>query len=272
MSGLVRILLIGLALYGAWAVLLFFGQRAMLYPGARQRAVPAVPPRIPGVEPLRIPTAAGPVEAWFLPPPADTPRPAPAVVFLHGNGEVIDDWPALASGLAGRGVGVLLVEYPGYGRSAGRPSQGAITEVATAAYDSLAARADVDPHRIVAYGRSLGGGVAAQLAARRPVAALVLVSTFTSVRDFARDYLLPGWLVRDPYDTATVLVDFPGPVLVVHGRLDAMIPYRHGEELARIAPGARLVSYDSAHNDCPPDFEAHWDDVIALLTALRPAE
>jgi fermentation-respiration switch protein FrsA (DUF1100 family) len=125
----------------------------------------------------------------------------------------------------------------------------------------------VDAERVIAYGRSLGGGAAAQLAARRPVAGLVLVSSFSSVRDFARRYLVPPGLVRDPFDTVRVLRDFEGPVLIFHGRRDATIPYRHAEALARAAPGARLVSYDCAHNDCPPDFEAHWDDVVALLAA-----
>ena len=112
--------------------------------------------------------------------------------------------------------------------------------------------------------------MAAQLAARRPVAALVLVSSFTSVRDFARTYLAPSFIVRDPFDTLPVLADFAGPVLVVHGRHDTTVPYRNGVALAGASPGARLVTHDVAHNDCPPDLEAHWDEVAALVPPQLP--
>jgi len=269
MSGLARIVLGVLALYGAWVALIFFGQRAVLYPGATQRVAPAHPPRVAGLESIAVRTAAGPVDAWLLPAAASAQRPTPALIFLHGNAELIDDLPGQVTGLTARGISVLLVEYPGFGRSAGRPSQASITEAVVAAYDSLVAREEVDPERVIAYGRSLGGAAAAQLAARRPVAALVTVSAFTSVRDYARGYLVPPGIVRDPFDTREILRDFAGPVLIVHGRRDTTIPYWHAEELARIAPQARLVAYDCAHNDCPPDFEAHWDDVAALVEPRR---
>jgi pimeloyl-ACP methyl ester carboxylesterase len=265
MGTLVRILVVVLVVYLGWAGLLWFGQRSVLYPGATRRTAPAGPPPMEGLERLWLDTSVGKVEAWRLAPAGDSPGPKPAVVYFHGNGELIDDWPRMTGGLRERGFHVLLVEYPGYGRSEGKPGQGPITEAALAAWDSLVARDDVDPRRIVAYGRSLGGGAACRLAAERPVAALALTSAFTSVRDFARGYLLPGFLVKDPFDNVAVVREFDGPVLVTHGRLDATIPHRHGRRLAAAAKHGRLVSLDCAHNDCPPDFEAHWDDVAGLV-------
>src|SRR5690606_14605281 len=98
------------------------------------------------------------------------------------------------------GLAVLLVEYPGYGRSGGSPSEASITRAALAAYDRLVARADIDPARIVLHGRSLGGGVVAVLSDARAAAALVLESSFTGVTAFASGMLLPPLLVRDPFD------------------------------------------------------------------------
>jgi fermentation-respiration switch protein FrsA (DUF1100 family) len=121
----------------------------------------------------------------------------------------------------------------------------------TAAYDYLAARPDVDPGRIVAYGRSVGGGAAGSLVRQRSVAALVLESSFTSVRRLARRHLLFGPLVRDPFDTLGAVGNFDGPVLVIHGRDDRLIPPAHGRTLAERAPRGELVWLDCGHNDCP---------------------
>ena len=266
MSGVPRILLLVVVTYAAWCVIVFLAQRWLQYPGV-SLVPPARPPDIPGLETLEIPTSFGRVEAWYLPASPPPSGPGPALVHFHGNNELIDDWARLVGGLNRRGVAVLLVEFPGYRRSDGKPSQGSITETALAAYDLLASRSEVDGDRIISYGRSLGGGAACQLARHRPVAALALTSTFTSVRHFSRHYLVPGFLTRDPFDNRAVVSSFAGPVLITHGRQDVTIPFSHGVALADASPRARLVAHEATHNDCPPDFEAHWDDVVGLLGA-----
>jgi pimeloyl-ACP methyl ester carboxylesterase len=193
------------------------------------------------------------VEGWLL--PASATGPAPLVVYTHGNGELIDFWAEEFAPLRAAGLHVLLVEYPRYGRSTGRPSETSITGTLLAAYDRVARDPRVDATRIVGYGRSLGGGAIAQLAARRPIAALILESTFTSLADIVRGFGIPDWLMLNRFDTAAVLAKFTGPVLVLHGRHDVNIPVAHAQGLQRVYPRATLQLLECGHNDCPRQWE-----------------
>lgn len=234
-------------LVGYWS-LLFLSQRSLLFP-----APPAAgaPPRPADAEPVWLATAAGPVEAWLLPSTIPSAAPQALLLFAHGNGELIDFWPAAFDEPRSWGVGVLLVEYPGYGRSAGQASQATITQAMLAAYDWARARPQVDPGRIVAYGRSVGGGAACQLAARRRLAALILESTFTSAASFARGFGAPAFLVRDSFDNLAVVREYGGPLLLLHGSRDDIIPPDHGRALAAAARQAELHLLPCGHNDCP---------------------
>ncbi|OGG51899.1 MAG: hypothetical protein A3F84_02795 [Candidatus Handelsmanbacteria bacterium RIFCSPLOWO2_12_FULL_64_10] len=261
----VHILLWGLLIYLAWCGLLFLLQRQLLFPGVRISAPSSAADYFPGLERVWLNTSYGKVEAWFLPPLSQGTGNAPAVIFAHGNGELIDFWPEQFEGLRHLGMGALLVEYPGYGRSEGTPSQQTVTEAFVVAYDTLVARQGVDPSRIVLLGRSLGGGAVCALAAKRPAAALILLSTFTSVRPLAWKFLVPGLLVRDPFDNLAVVRAFTGPVLVAHGTRDGLIPYQHGVALSQAAQRGRLLTYDAGHNSCPPDWGAFWREVEGFL-------
>jgi fermentation-respiration switch protein FrsA (DUF1100 family) len=212
---------------------------------------------------LSIPGAR--VEAWYLPPTKTTGERAPLLIYFHGNGELIDYWATEFAEPRSFGFGALLVEYPGYGRSSGSPSQASITATALAAYDWATAQPFVDPTRIVAYGRSLGGGAATLLASQRAIAALVLESTFTSVRSFAHRFLAPEFAVRDPFDSLSLLRAYSGPVLVLHGDRDEIVPPRHAEDLARAARGSNLRYLPCGHNDCPRP----WSIVLDFLVTSR---
>jgi fermentation-respiration switch protein FrsA (DUF1100 family) len=255
---MLRLLTLGLALLLclalAYGVLACAMQRSVLFP-APPAGGPDMLARIPGAERLWLETPDARAEAWFLPALPASARsggagPAPLVIFAHGNGELIDDWALAFEPLRRWGAGVLLVEYPGYGRSMGAPSQRSIAASMTRAYDLMLTRQDVDPKRIVAYGRSLGGGAACALARERSVAALVLESTFTSVRPLARDFWVPGFLVRDPFDNLDALRAYPGPVLIVHGEHDEIIPVAHASQLHAAAARSRLALEPCGHNDC----------------------
>lgn len=259
----VQIVLGGLLLYLAYCCLLFLLQRQMVFPRDQTREALGAP-QSPGLEVIWLDMPFGKVEAWFLPSKSKGEL-APAVIFAHGNVELIDLWPDELQGFTRLGMGVLLVEYPGYGRSEGSPSQKTITETFVTAYDTLVSREDVDPSQIVLCGRSLGGGAVCALAARRPSAALILMSTFTSIRALAARRLAPGFLVLDPFDNLSVVSSYAGPVLLIHGKGDGLIPYTHGEALNRAARQGRLITYESGHNTTPPSWDVFWRDVEAFL-------
>lgn len=255
--------------YFAYCGLLFLMQRQIMFPRSLIPTPPPAAQKIPGLEKIWLDTGFGKVETWFVPPAAAAAsHPAPAVIFAHGNGELIDFWPDDLKTFTQFGLGLLLVEYPGYGRSDGKPSQESITETFIAAYDMLAARKDVDASGIVLFGRSLGGGAVCALAANRTSKALILMSTFTSVRSFAIRYLIPKFFVRDPFDNLAVVRNYKGPILILHGQQDTVIPYSHGIKLHKAAPNSNFVSYDAGHNDCPPDWRIFWKDIESFLMEI----
>ena len=147
------------------------------------------------------------------------------------------------------------MEYPGYGRSTGSPSEENVTATFLAAYDWASHEYRVDPARIIGYGRSLGGGAVAQLADRRPLAALVLESTFTSIGALVRAKDIPAWLIVNEFDTGAVLAKYSGPVLILHGTHDDMFPVALAHALHKASPRSELHLQDCGHNDCPSQWE-----------------
>jgi fermentation-respiration switch protein FrsA (DUF1100 family) len=260
-TGLVAVVAIVLAI----GALVYLVQRSVLFPAPPSASVF----RAGSVEIVRLPHAGGHVEGLFLPATADTGTAAdgrrPLLVFFHGNGELADYWVTEFDTPRAWGWSVLLVEYPGYGRSAGSPSEGSITETSRAAHGWAQADERVDATRIVAYGRSVGGGPAARLAADATLPALILESSFTSVRPLAARMGVPGFLVRDPFDNLAALRGFRGRVLVIHGRDDTLIPVSHGRQLAAAVPGAELHELPCGHNDCPRP----WEIIERFLRAVR---
>ena len=232
---------------GLYVTALFVFQRSLLFP---RPSLASAPPRPADARQVWVPTSAGRVEAWYFRPFRAPETPAPVILFFHGNGEVIDFLPGEFVEARRSGFGVLLVEFPGYGRSAGSPSEAAISEAALAAHDWALSERTIDPARIVAHGRSLGGAAAAILAVKRSTAALVLESTFVSIRSFAHLFYVPEFLVRDPFDTLSSLPSYRGPVLVLHGTRDEVVPPQHAQMLAAAAPRSELRFLACGHNDC----------------------
>ncbi|MEX2465665.1 MAG: alpha/beta hydrolase, partial [Gemmatimonadota bacterium] len=107
------------------------------------------------------------------------------------------------------------------------------------------------PARVVSMGRSLGGGAAADLALARPVAALVLLSSFSSASDVAwRSFRVPPFVVRDRFDNRSAVGRFDGPVLLMHGTRDDVLSFRNAERIAEGREGLDVVPLACAHNDC----------------------
>ncbi len=261
-----KIIAIIAGIYATYCGGVYVMQRQVLFP-VSQISRPETRPPIPVPhEVIWLDMPFGRVEAWYLlPPDNDGKTPAPLAILAHGNGDLIDTCLPEAMGFIRLGMGALLVEYPGYGRSEGNPSQETIKQTFVAAYDRIITRPAVDPGRMVFYGRSLGGGAAGQLAEERPSAAMILVSTFTGVKSFAHRFFAPGFLVRDRFDNLSIVKDYREPILIFHGRRDETVPYAHGVKLSEAAPNAQLISYDCGHNDMPPDAEAFWGEIRRFL-------
>jgi len=245
-----------LVVAAAYLALLFMVQRSILFPMPPE--VPAGPP--PGTEDVRVKHDGGEAYGIYL-APIDATGPAPLLMFMHGNGELADYWTEEFDTARRWGVGVLLVEYPGYGRATGSPSEKSITESVIALYDWAAKEPRIDAKQIVAYGRSLGGAAAVRLAINRPVAAMILESTFTSVADFAARFGAPGAMIRDRFDNRRSLSTYRGPLLILHGRQDTIVPFAHGKELATLVPGAQFIELPCGHNDCPRE----WQSIAKFL-------
>jgi fermentation-respiration switch protein FrsA (DUF1100 family) len=245
------------ALIALYWLLLFLFQRSLLFPRAFVGSALARPT---DAQQVWLETPDGRIEAWFLPPLTPTAAPAPLILYAHGNGELIDFWPEAFAPARHAGLAVLLVEYPGYGRSTGSPSETSITHTMLAAYDWAKSNPRVNPERIVGYGRSLGGGAVCRLLGERAFAALILESTFTSVRTFAHRFAAPGWLVRDPFDSLAALARYHGPVLVLHGDRDEVIPLEQGRALAD-ATHAEFRLMHGGHNDCVQP----WSEILDFL-------
>ena len=95
------------------------------------------------------------------------------------------------------------------------------------------------------------------------------MSTFTSIRAFTRRYLAPPFLVLDPFDNLTTVRNYPGPILILHGSKDDLIPYKHGKMLHQAARNSKLITYTAGHNDFPPDWERFWKDVETFLREIK---
>lgn len=249
MSPALRIAFGLLGLYLVYCGLLFVFQRQMIFPRQMAITLADFPQKFQGLERIWLQLPGMRVEAWFL--PARAAGPAPAVILAHGNAETIDFLPEEFQHFTTRKVALMMVEFPGYGRSQGTPSQQAITETMEKAYDLLAARPEVDADRIILMGRSLGAGAACQLAGRRPSHAMILISPFISLTTFAPRYLVPPFLVKDPFDNLAVVRLYRPPLLIFHGTRDDVIPFRHGQTLAEAAADGRLVAFENGHNDLP---------------------
>lgn len=170
------------------------------------------------------------IEAWYVP----APEARGVVLLTHGNAGNITHWVDYAVLFHRLGYATLMLEYRGYGRSKGKPSEKGTYADARAAWRYLRTERDYPARRIVLVGESLGGAVAARLAAEAQVGALVLASAFTSVPDLAAEtypWIPARQLARYHYDTLTALASVSCPVLIAHSRQDELVRFHHGERL-----------------------------------------
>ncbi len=259
----VRISRVCLFVYVGLVGMLYLFQTRLIFPGSMTQGNPdsKVEPR-PGTELITLDTAGGDkVVALFGPALTDAGNPhpdassQPTMLYFYGNGtnlldvdsEVFDHFRKL-------GVNLLVPDYAGYGMSGGSPGEQPCYETAEACYQHLLQRKDVDPKKLVVAGRSLGGAVAIDLAAKHDVAGLAAFSTFTRMSEMARrryPFIPHSLLLRHRFESIDKIGKVTCPILLGHGSADSFIPADMTTTLAAAAktPVTTFMVKGADHND-----------------------
>jgi pimeloyl-ACP methyl ester carboxylesterase len=264
---LIRLLALGLVLF---IVLRWFEHSQVYHPSRTLRATGAELGR--PFQDVVFPAADGKqLNGWFFPCDTNSARRQWAVLICHGNAGNIGDRLEMCRLWLGLGVNVFVFDYRGFGRSEGRPGEEGTYLDAQAASRWLVGKGFSANH-IIAFGESLGGGVASGLAVREPLGGLILQSTFTSTTDLGAElfpWLPVRWLSSIKYDTRRKLPGLKLPVMVMHSRTDDLIPFHHGEQNFATANEPKLfVELKGGHNyalDDPAPFVAGCEKFLKLL-------
>jgi fermentation-respiration switch protein FrsA (DUF1100 family) len=189
------------------------------------------------------------IHGFFLPSPGANR----SLLFLHGNAGNASHRLPNAADLAALGADVLLLDYRGYGLSEGRPDEKGVYADARAGLEHLQIGRAFPLGRIVVFGRSLGGAVAVDLAADRPLAGLILESTFTSIAEMARAAVgIPlGGLIGRRFPADEKIARVRCPILFFHGSRDRIVPFELGRRLFEAAPEPKAFETiaGAGHND-----------------------
>lgn len=235
--------------YAAILLLMYAMQDRLVYFPMRELAAT---PRAIGLdyEDVRLVAEDGVrLHGWFVPALAARAT----VLHFHGNAGNISHRLERLALFRKLGLNVFLIDYRGYGQSEGRPSEQGTYRDARAAWGYLTAARGLAPATVVLHGESLGGAVAAWLAARTSPGALIVESNFTSAANLGAEvypWLPVRWLARYRYPTIEYLPRVRAPVLVVHSRADEIVPFHHAEQLFATAPGPKqLLEIRGGHND-----------------------
>jgi fermentation-respiration switch protein FrsA (DUF1100 family) len=209
------------------------------------------------------------LHGWFIPHEA----PRATLLFFHGNaGNISHRLESLAL-FNDLGLAVFIIDYRGYGNSEGKPSELGIYKDAQAAWRYLTKTRGVPEKKILLFGRSLGGAIAAYTAAKKNAMGVVLESTFTSVPDMAAElypWLPARRLARYYYNTLERMEAINSPIMVVHSRHDEIIPFNHGRELfERANEPKRFLELSGDHNYGfmreLDRYRDHWNEFINFL-------
>ena len=226
------LLVLAAVAYGAVLALMYVFQRALMYFPDPTRTPPATA-GLPEAEELMLPSGDGErLVVWHVPPRG----PKPVILYFHGNAGALDLRAGRFKWLVADGNGLVAVSYRGYGGSTGKPSERGLMLDAAAAYKFAIAR--YPSTRIVAWGESLGTGVAVALAAEHAVGGIILDAPFTSAADVgaaAFPFVPVRWFIKDSFHSDDRIGRVKAPLLVLHGELDRIVPIAFGERLFVLA-------------------------------------
>lgn len=264
MATAMRLLVFIATAYLVSAAILWAFQARFIYPAPQMRA-----PLTPGYEEVTLETSDGLALRAFY---REAREGLPTVLYFHGNGGTLAGASVSNGALAEAGIGILLVEYRGYGGNPGIPSEAGFYRDGEAAVEWLEQRG-LTPARLAIIGNSIGAGVATEMALRHDPAALVLVAPFTSLPEAAQANLwwMPArLLVRESYDNAAKISRLNMPVLIQHGTADDLVPARFGRVLAERAPQGHFQPFKGSGHDLSFEsrsHEARRDWILARLVS-----
>lgn len=184
------------------------------------------------------------------------------ILYSHGNASDIGTVSQILQALYDAGFSVLTYDYPGYGHSSGKPKESGAYNAAEVAYSYLTDSLDVPPEKIILHGQSLGGGISTYLAAKKPVAGLILESTFATAFQVKVPFRI---LPFEKFPSIRRIRNINCPLLLIHGTDDRTIPFSHSEELLAAAVEPKtLVAIAQADHD-----NILWIDKKTYLKAIR---
>jgi len=262
-EGLLAVGKIALVVTLAFPLMMYLAQDSLIFfpqPLAEMRRA-AIAQR-GGVESLFLHAADGTrLHAWH----AKGAPGAPLVIYFGGNAEEVSRFLEAAARHAPQ-ASWLLVDYRGYGSSAGSPSEAALIADALQWYDHVSK----NEKKIYVFGRSLGSGVAVQLAAARPVAGVVLVTPFDSMVEVGRHHypFLPvSWMLKHRFDSAALAPKIAAPLLCIVALRDEIIPTARSQRLYEAWGGPkRWVGLEGATHNTTDDHAGFWPGIRGFLT------
>jgi pimeloyl-ACP methyl ester carboxylesterase len=257
-EGLAAVVKIALVVAIAFPLLMYFAQDGLIFhpqPLSDERRA-AIAAR-GGAESLFIQGEEARLHAWHV-------KGEPLVMYFGGNAEEVS-WMLQEAAGRSPGTGWLLVDYRGYGSSSGSPSERVLIEDALRWYDQMSSRYKT----IYVFGRSLGSGVAVQLAAQRPIAGVILVAPFDSLVELGKRYypFLPvSWMLKHRFDSVSLAPAIRSPLLCIVATADEIIPAEHSKRLYDAWGGEkRWVGLEGAGHNSTDDAANYWPSIRKFL-------
>jgi len=255
-----------LVLYVVIVIVMLFLERSLVYQSQTAAEQWEEPPD-PAIEEVTFPSGDDQIHAWYLPRAGSNE----VLLICHGSGGNLSyRGKSLLRFREALGCSVMIFDYPGYGKSTGKPSEEGCYASAEAALKFLAEVKKVPVERVIIYGESLGGGIATEIAQRHLMRALVLLKTFTALPDVGqRQYrwLPVKWIMRNRFDSITKIGSVKSPVFVSGAIQDELVPFEMSKQLYDAAPSPKefFAISEGGHN------ERVDDEFMARLKAFLDA-
>ena len=232
---LIKIIIVLALFYIAAMIAIYFAQALFIYaPNIPTRELSSTPADIGlAFEEVTLRTADNEkLHGWFIPAVSTNNQLEKTVLFMHGNAGNISHRLETIRIYHQLGLNFFIFDYRGYGQSTGNTSEAGTYLDAAAAWDYLIGEQNMDAEQIIIAGRSLGGGIASELANNVTPAMLILESTFTSMPDASKKHypFMPiSIILKHRYETLNKLKNISCPIVIVHSRNDEVIPFSHAE-------------------------------------------